>query len=57
MKWPLIVMMVGALLTVYFTYNEYRVSKVSKKHFVTILVIDLLIVSGGVFLLLNEILR
>jgi len=53
MKWSLLIMIVGALLTVYFTCIEYRERKAAKKHFMTVFILGLIIIVSGIFMLLT----
>jgi len=54
MKTSLLIMIIGALLTVCFTYIEYRESKATKRHFMTVFILDLIIMAIGIALLLVE---
>ena len=54
MDWMLIVMMLGALGTAFFTFIEYQQQKTTKKHLTKILILDLAIIAGGVFMLVNS---
>lgn len=54
MKWPLLLMIIGAFMTVYFTYIEYRENKATKRHFITVFIFDLIIIAIGIFMLLMD---
>lgn len=54
MNVPLLIMLVGAALTVYFTFIEYREGKATQKHFLTILFLDLLVMIIGALQLFSN---
>lgn len=46
MDWLVISTIIFSLLTVYFTYIEYRDGKATKRHFRMVLILELLVVIG-----------